>query len=137
MNTFELEILSPEGSSFKGNVVSATFPTAAGEITVFAGHVNLVTKLVEGEIIIRPEKEDEKKIIVSGGFMEIFAGKVNVIAEFAMQSGANKQKIEQAMQLAKDLKEKRKNTAAVSIDETQLKKSVYELKSGVNLRRKK
>ncbi|AKL97941.1 ATP synthase F1 subunit epsilon [Endomicrobium proavitum] len=136
MNTFELEILSPEGSSFKGNVLSASFPTASGVITVLPGHANLVTKLVEGQILLQTELSGAKIIIVTGGFIEIFNGKTNIVAEFAIQDDANREKIEKAMKLAKEIKEKKKNSVDMSVVESQLKKSVFELKSGINLKRK-
>jgi F0F1-type ATP synthase epsilon subunit len=36
-NTFKLDILSPEGSVFSGQVSLAKCPTLAGEITILAG----------------------------------------------------------------------------------------------------
>lgn len=137
MSKLQMEILSPQGSSFKGSVVSVVFPTAAGIITVLPGHSSLVTKLAYGEIIINTG-ESEKRITVTGGFVEIFNNNVNVVSEFAVNSDAeNKHKIEQAMQLAKDMKEKQKNSADLSVIESQLKKAVFELKSNVGVKRKK
>ena len=137
MSKLQLEILSPEGSSFKGGVSSVLFPTTTGVIVVLPGHSSLVTKLSRGEIIIRNE-EDETKITVTGGFVEIFNNNVNVVAEFAVPSDAeNKYKIEQAMKLAEDMKVKQKNSIDVSVVESQLKKAVFELKSNLGVKRKK
>jgi F-type H+-transporting ATPase subunit epsilon len=137
MNKFEIEILSPQGILFKGSLSSATFPTADGVITVLSGHANLVTKLINGEIIVNIS-EDIKKFSVTSGFIEIVSNHVNVIAEFATQSDeANKQKVENAIKLARTMKEKRKEFVDMSVIESELKKSVVELKSGLGMRRKK
>ena len=137
MNKFEIEILSPQGILFKGNLSSATFPTASGVITVLPGHANLVTKLINGEIVIN-NSDGTKRFSVASGFIEIENNHVNVIAEFATQSDeANKQKIENAINLAKTMKEKRKEFVDMSAIESELKKSVVELKSGLGIKRKK
>lgn len=137
MSKFEIEVLSPQGILFKGDLLSATFPTASGMITVLPRHVNLATKLIAGEIVIR-DKEGIKKFSVTGGFIEVTGNQVNVISEFATQSdGSNKQKIEDAIKLAKAMKEKRKKFIDMSIIESDIKKSVVELKSGIGIRRKR
>ena len=137
MNTFEMEILSPEGSAYKGLAVSATFPTASGIITVLAGHTSLVTKLVPGDILIETPA-DKKVIAVTGGFIEISQNRVNVVSEFAMPSDeSNKYKVEQAMKLAEAMKAKKKDMVNLSAVESELKKAVFELKSNVGLKRKK
>jgi F-type H+-transporting ATPase subunit epsilon len=137
MNKFEIEILSPQGILFKGNLSSVTFPTISGVITVLPGHTNLVTNLINGEIVINISGVT-KKFSVTSGFIEIENNHVNVIAEFATQSDeSNKQKIENAIKLAKTMKEKRKEFVDMSIIESELKKSVVDLKSGLGIKRKK
>ncbi|MCL2144363.1 MAG: ATP synthase F1 subunit epsilon [Endomicrobia bacterium] len=134
---FELEILSPQGSAFKGAVLSVSVPTASGIITILPGHTNLVTKLIEGEIVIKHDG-GERKITVTDGFVEIFANAVAIVSDFAVQSDdANRQKIEQAMKLAKDMKNRKKDIVDSAVIESQLQKAVHELRSGVGVKRKK
>lgn len=136
MNPFKIEVLSSEGVAFQGEIVSASFPTSLGRITVLPGHANIVTKLVHGEIIIQA-RDIARKIMVTGGFLEVTNNSVNVVTEFAVASEeANKKKIEDAIRKAKELKEKKKEFVDLSVVESQLKRSVYELKSNVNLKRK-
>jgi F-type H+-transporting ATPase subunit epsilon len=138
MNKFGVEILSPQGVVFKGEASSASFPTICGIITVLPGHTDFVTKLYNGEIVIK-SLENVKKFAITGGFIEIANNNVNIITEFAVHSDVtNRQKIEQAIKLARDMKNKRKNFADLSSAiESELKKSVVELKSGLSLKRKK
>jgi F-type H+-transporting ATPase subunit epsilon len=136
MDNFGIEILSPQGIIFKGGIRFASFPTANGIIVVLPGHERLVTKLKYGEIIFE-SRDGVKKITIIGGFAEITNKNINVIAEFAINSDeTNKHKIQQAVKLAKEMKEKRKNFVDMSVIETELKKSVAELKSGIGLKRK-
>jgi F-type H+-transporting ATPase subunit epsilon len=128
MSEFEIEILSPQGTVFKGEMFSVSFPTASGVITVMSGHANLVTKLRNGEIVIESQS-GTKKIAVSGGFIEIVNNHVNVIAEFATQSDeTNMQKIEMAVKLARNIKDNRRKFINMSITESELKKATVELK---------
>jgi len=137
MSGMQMEILSPEGVSFKGEISSVTFSTAAGMITVLPGHVNLVTKLKEGEIIIE-SPQGRKKITVTGGFVEIFANSISVVSEFAMPSDeANNYKIEQAKKQAEEMKKKKQDLVDSAIMESELKRSVSELRSNIGIKRKK
>ncbi|MDR3275455.1 MAG: ATP synthase F1 subunit epsilon [Endomicrobium sp.] len=137
MNKLKMEILSPTGIVFKGEILSVSFPTVNGIVTVLPGHTSLVTKLNNGEITIR-SKDNAKNISVSGGFIEIVQNNVTVIAEFAAQSNeTNKQKIKQAIDLAKSMKNKRQEFIDMSVIESQLQKSVGELKLGLGIKRKK
>jgi F-type H+-transporting ATPase subunit epsilon len=136
VNKFKIEILSPQGIIFKDEVFSVSFPTLSGVITILSGHANLVTKLHVGEIIIN-SVSGVNRISVSGGFIEIAENIVNVIAEFAAHlESANRKKMEQAIKLAKDMKSKRREFANMSVIESELKKYVVELKSGLGIKKK-
>ena len=50
MDTMKLEIVTPHGEIFKGNVKSATFPGAEGEFGVLPEHASL-DSLLEGGVI--------------------------------------------------------------------------------------
>ncbi|MDR1952545.1 MAG: ATP synthase F1 subunit epsilon [Elusimicrobiota bacterium] len=138
MSEFDFEILSPQGSSFKGKSSTATFPTLSGFITVLPGHANLITVLTKGEINFQTP-EGEKKVSITGGFLEISDHRVNVVAEFAMPSDeASKEKIDEAIRIANELKQKRQSSVDVSVMEAHLKTQIEMLRSGgLKLRRKK
>lgn len=55
---------------FDGQAESATFPATAGEMTVFANHMPLITTLKSGTIVVR-SKEGEKSIDIEGGVLEV------------------------------------------------------------------
>jgi F-type H+-transporting ATPase subunit epsilon len=136
MNTFEFEILSPDGISFKGAASLATFPTMAGMITVLPGHANLVTVLKRGNIEFIADSQT-KKITISSGFLEVSGKNVNVVALFAMSADQVSQEVMQkAIDEAKDVKKKR---AEIDIEmaEMKLKKDIISLKATALGARKK
>ena len=54
---FQLNVVSVAGSVFSGEAKEVTLPGIAGEITVLARHMPIVTPLTTGEVIVKtPEK---------------------------------------------------------------------------------
>ena len=63
MSKMKLEIITPNGSIFSGNVKTVTLPGSEGEFGVLAQHAGTVTLLNAGAIEI--EKEDGSKEVVA------------------------------------------------------------------------
>jgi len=76
------KIATPERVVFKDEVSQITLPTQMGEITVLPNHVPLISALVAGEVKVK-KGNLEKVMSVSGGFIEIQAEKVVVLADTA------------------------------------------------------
>ena len=55
--TFDLSVVTPEGTAFEGEAQMLIVPGAAGEIGVLARHAPLVAMLKAGEIRIRAQGE--------------------------------------------------------------------------------
>ena len=79
---FELKIISPEELFFEGEVKFFEFTSTDGERGVYKNHIP--TTLILEECVMRIHLEGEvKKVKVSGGFVEILAEKITVLAETA------------------------------------------------------
>lgn len=76
------ELITPERVVFRKEADKITLPTAEGEITVLPGHIGLVAALVPG-IAKLQTKEGEEEVAVSGGFIQVGADKVRVLADTA------------------------------------------------------
>jgi len=127
-NTYKLDILSPQGSAFSGNVISASFPTTSGIITILAGHTALITVLSAGDIEIQLDNGEQKTIAVSGGFLEVSDNIVSVIANFAVRSeDIDDDLIEKAKLYAEEQKRK-KSKVNSEIFEKDLQKAIMALK---------
>lgn len=81
--TFTLKFVTPEKVMFEDEVTSVTADTIEGPITVYARHVQLITNLKPGEIVIHKEGQDDKPVVVSGGILEVAQNKMVVMADTA------------------------------------------------------
>ena len=56
MNTFQLNISSPDGKIFEGAVARITVRGAEGDLAVMAGHVPFITTVKPGEVrVVLPD----------------------------------------------------------------------------------
>lgn len=103
-NTFNLEIVTPEGKIFSDEAKFAQFPGSEGDLGVLPGHASLVTLLKAGIIEIT-DKNDKKDIVaINWGYLKIDEQKVSVLAEGAVYIGGNSNSVIAAsLQRAKDL----------------------------------
>ncbi len=74
MNTFLLEIISPERIAYSDNVDMVIAPSASGVVGILHGHVPFFTRLVEGEVKITKNGEDSY-LAIGGGFLEVTPSK--------------------------------------------------------------
>ena len=82
MATFHFELVSPEKLLFSGEVEQVDVPGAEGDFGVLAGHAPFVSTLRPGILTIHAAS-GEQKIVVLGGFAEVSADGLTVLAEVA------------------------------------------------------
>lgn len=75
--------VTPEGVMTEVAATSVTIPTVDGEITVLPNHIPLVSVLRPGVITVRENDDTEEHLAVSGGFVQVTADEVNVLADTA------------------------------------------------------
>ena len=83
MTTFRFDLVSPEKLLFSGEVNQVDVPGAEGEFGVLAGHAPLVTTLRPGILVIHGEG-GAQRIVVNGGFAEVGANGLTVLADMAV-----------------------------------------------------
>lgn len=82
MSTFLLEIVTPERKLYTDHVNMVVVKGEDGELGILANHLPLVTPLQIAPVRIKIGNE-EKRIAVHGGFMEVRGDKVVILAESA------------------------------------------------------
>ena len=84
MNTFHLEILSPERVFYKGDCVSMVFPTNRAMMGVMANHSPLSAAIPDG--VITFTKPDGEKIVcaVTRGMVDVGENRVILLCESAL-----------------------------------------------------
>ncbi|MDR0985099.1 MAG: F0F1 ATP synthase subunit epsilon [Endomicrobium sp.] len=79
MNKLILEIISPTKILYNAKILSISFPSIEGQITILPNHVNILTRINKGTLIIKTLSKRLDKLIVNDGFLEVFNNKINAI----------------------------------------------------------
>jgi F-type H+-transporting ATPase subunit epsilon len=104
MDMLKLEILTPNGEIFNGEVVSVVLPGEEGEFGVLAHHASLSTLLEAGVIDIEKEDKSVESILINWGVVNVDEEKVIVLVEGAVAiRGENESDIAKALEDAKAL----------------------------------
>jgi len=83
MATLHFELVAPERVIFSGEVEAVMLPGTEGDMTVLPGHVPTMTALKAGFVVMTNHKDEGSRVFVRGGFAEISATGVAVLAERA------------------------------------------------------
>jgi F-type H+-transporting ATPase subunit epsilon len=107
----KLEIVTPHGQIFNGNVKSATFPGAEGEFGVLPEHASLVSLLEAGVIEIEKEDGTIDSIVIDSGYVKVDENKTLVVVEGAVPIiGETESEMAKAIKEAKELIKKASNS---------------------------
>jgi F-type H+-transporting ATPase subunit epsilon len=82
MATFHFDLVSPEKLLFSGEVEQVDVPGAEGDFGVLANHAPFVATLRPGILTVRGTG-GEQKIVVLGGFAEVSAEGLTILADVA------------------------------------------------------
>lgn len=83
MNSFQAQILTPEGTLFDGDVTGVQVPGVQGSFEVKTLHADIISTLEIGQILIRKIDGTRQYFAVSGGFIEVHDNKLTLLAEAA------------------------------------------------------
>lgn len=102
-----LNVITPTKVVLSEEIDELTIPTVNGEISILPNHIDLLTKVTPGEMIIRKNNKTEP-FAIAGGFLEISNNHINVLADLALHvDDIEVSKVEEAKQRAeKAMKEK-------------------------------
>jgi F-type H+-transporting ATPase subunit epsilon len=82
MATFNFDLVTPDKQLFSGPVDQVDVPGAEGDFGVLAGHAPLVATLKPGVMVVH-EGGRKHRLVVTGGFAEVNAQGLTVLADFA------------------------------------------------------
>lgn len=85
MSILTLEIITPEKVIYKDEVDEVVIPTVQGEIAILSNHVNLLTQVNPGELIIK-KGTTQQYLAITGGFLEVNRNKVSILADYAIKA---------------------------------------------------
>lgn len=126
-----LEIVTPEKVVFNEDIDELIIPTVQGELAILPHHVNLLTQVSEGEMIIKMGKK-EQALAVTGGFLHITDNKLTLLSDFAIRSEEidTKKALEAQKRAEEMLKKQRENISErdFALAQADMRRAILELK---------
>lgn len=119
METFKLEVITPNGLIFDNDAVEVTLPGEEGEFGVLAHHASLTTLLKTGVIDIETTDKSKESIVINWGVVQVNEAKVTVLVDGAVairgESESDVAKVlADAKKLLEDVSESKMALASVS-----------------------
>lgn len=90
MNTFHLQIVTPDGLMADDEVQSVTLRTTTGDVGILAGHADYVAPVKKGTAKITDKNGNIKTAECNGGLISVKGGTVRVVAEEFVWNGDTK-----------------------------------------------
>ena len=78
----QLDVITPERRLLSEQVDSVTVPGRGGELGILPGHTPLISELQTG-VLSYTRGGDTRRLLVSGGFVEVNDDRVSVLADLA------------------------------------------------------
>ena len=115
--TFKLEVATPEGMLYSGEVEMVTIPGVEGEMGLLPQHTRLMTYLSPGEMIVRKDGRDQL-MAVGEGLVEVTNTRVSIATNMAIAAEKiDEAAVEEARQrAAARLKEKLSSEEVASVN---------------------
>jgi F-type H+-transporting ATPase subunit epsilon len=107
---FEVEILTPEGEVFNGEVSQVSTRTAGGEIGILANHAPLLAALRPTELRLFTGDSEPKRYAQAHGWLQVFGNHARLLVEEALapedlDAGTLKEQLSDAEQRLSDADE--------------------------------
>jgi F-type H+-transporting ATPase subunit epsilon len=83
-STFTVEVLTPEGEVFRGDVVSVSTKTVSGEIGVLANHVPILAALEPNLLRLQVSDSERVELAQAHGIMQVFGNQAEILVEEAI-----------------------------------------------------
>jgi F-type H+-transporting ATPase subunit epsilon len=103
MELFKLEIITPNGVIFDGEVAQVTLPGIEGEFGVLARHATLVTLLETGVITIQKKDGTNASVAINSGYVKVDEEKTTCIVDGAVALEGEGSELAKAIEEAKAL----------------------------------
>jgi F-type H+-transporting ATPase subunit epsilon len=116
-DTLRLEIVTPEAVAFSEDVQFVTLPAYDGDIGVYPGHVQLITQMVPGEMVVTKDGRDSL-FAVGEGLVVVTRERLEILTDMAIRADdIDEAKVEEARQrAAARLQEKMSDEEVASVN---------------------
>ena len=102
--TFQLQIVTPDGLAFEGEVEKLSVRTMEGIIGILPRHIDYVAPLGMGEAVVTEPEGKARRAACIGGMVAVHGGKVRLVATtFEWAENIDLDRAKAAEQKARDL----------------------------------
>jgi F-type H+-transporting ATPase subunit epsilon len=131
-----LEIITPEKVIYKDEVSEIIAPTVNGEIAILPNHIDLLTQIRPGELVIK-KGASQQSLAITGGFLEIQKNKVSILAEYAVKAqDIEVAKAMEAKKRAEKMLSEKATDKELKIAEGEMIKAILQLKISAKHKRR-
>jgi len=81
---FEVEVLTPEGEVFSGEVTQVSTRTATGEIGILANHAPLLAALKPAQLRLHVSDSETRAYAQAHGWLQVFGNHARLLVEEAI-----------------------------------------------------
>ena len=81
---FEVEVLTPEGEVFNGEVRQVSTRTAVGDVGILANHTPLLASLAPTELRLHVSDSETRTYAQAHGWLQIFGNRARLLVEEAV-----------------------------------------------------
>ena len=93
---FEVEVLTPEGEVFNGEVRQVSTRTAVGEIGILANHAPLLAALQPAELRLHVTDSETKRYAQAHGWLQVFGNHARLLVEEAIAPTSSTRRAQRA-----------------------------------------
>ena len=124
MNTFNLTIVTPDGTAYSGTAESLLVRTDDGDVEIMAGHADYIASVGIGRTRIRVGGVD-RFASSSGGFLSVKSGEVKLVATtFEFAEDIDKKRAELARENAERAIASAKNSRDIDLARAKLQRAL-------------
>lgn len=103
MTTIKVKIISQTKTLFDEECLSATLPSATGQITILPNHASLITLLDMGRVFLTLSNDGNKEMLISGGTASFANNELTILTEDGIASEELiREEIEEALKNARE-----------------------------------
>lgn len=126
----QFELVTPEKIVLSQEIDELLVTTPQGQIAILPHHVQLLTKVLPGEMVVK-SKGKEMYLAVTGGFLEVNDEKITLLADYAVRSeDIEVEKALKAHERAKEMLKKKQEDISerdFALAQGELRRSILEL----------
>lgn len=122
--SLHIQVITPEKTLIDQEASEVVVPTTTGELAILPQHIPLLSQIAPGIITIKHNSKEET-LAVDGGFLQVTAKTVTILADFALhEREASASKAEEAKKTAEKAMKDKTSDADLQMLQDEVRRAV-------------